>query len=376
MLPSASSTPRPVPRLDMIENVASQKIAVVGAGIIGCSIAFELARRGADVTVLEGRRIGGGATQASAGILAPYTEAHGGGPLFDLTVRGLQAYDAFVAAVRAVSDGRFEYHRSGTLEIAEDDERAAVLHDRLAAPWAAAAGLRWLDAGELHATAPSVNTASVGALQCMAHGHVAVQAFLAAIADAARVLGARIREGVHVDRVELGAREIRLHGSGHLDAYDRVILCTGAWTPGIDPLQESADRIRPIRGQLVKLAASGAVVPSVLWGRSCYIVPWTDGTLLVGATEEDVGFDERATVEGVRGLMDAAEALVPGLGSATFVEVRVGLRPKSADGVPILGPGSDPRVIYAAGHHRNGILLAPLTAQLIADQIERGLTPI
>jgi glycine oxidase len=360
----------------MIENVGSQRIAVVGAGIIGCSVAFELARRGAYVTVLDGRRIGGGATQASAGILAPYTEAHGGGPLFDLTVRGLDVYDAFVAAVRAVADVSFEYRRCGTLEIADNDERAAMLRQRLSAPWAAAAGLRWLDPTELGAAAPFVSRSAAGALECLTHGYVAVQPFLAAIAEAARRLGARIREGVHVDRVELGAREIRLHGSGRLDAYDRVILCTGAWTPGIDPLQESADRIRPIRGQLVKLAASDVAVPSVLWGRSCYIVPWTDGTLLVGATEEDVGFDERATVEGVRGLMDAAEALVPGLGSATFVEVRVGLRPASADGVPILGRGQDPRVLYAAGHHRNGILLAPLTAQLIADQIERGLTPI
>jgi glycine oxidase len=244
-----------------------------------------------------------------------------------------------------------------------------MLRARLSAPWAAAAELRWLDPRELRTTAPSVTGTAVGALHCPVHGHVAVPRFLAAIADAARRLGARIRDGVQVDRVELASRDVLLHSSGHLEAYDRVILCAGAWTPGIDPLRESTHRIRPIRGQLVKLAASGAAVPSVLWGRSCYIVPWTDGTLLVGATEEDVGFDERATVEGVRGLMDGAEALVPGLGSATFVEVRVGLRPASADGVPMLRPGSDPRVLYAAGHHRNGILLAPLTAQLIADQI-------
>lgn len=344
---------------------------MVGAGIIGCSVAFELARRGIDVTVFDGRPVGGGATQASAGILAPYTEAHGGGPLFDLTVRGLQAYDAFVAAVRSVSDVSFEYRRSGTLEIAEDEERAAMLRNRLLAPWASAAGLRWLDPGELHATAPSVNSTSLGALQCLAHGHIAVQAFLAAIADAGRRLGARIRDGLRVDRLELADRRVLLHNAGHVEAYDRVILCAGAWTPGIDPIGDSTNRIRPVRGQLVKLAAPGGVVPSVLWGRSCYIVPWTDGTLLVGATEEDVGFDERATVEGVRGLMDAAETLVPGLGSATFIEVRVGLRPASAEGVPIVGPGLDPRVVYATGHYRNGILLAPLTAQLIADQIER-----
>ena len=107
----------------------------------------------------------------------------------------------------------------------------------------------------------------------------------------------------------------------------------------------------------------------MLWGRSCYIVPWEDGTLLVGATSEDVGFDERATASGVRGLLAAAEELLPGSADATFVDVRVGLRPASASGVPILGPGPDPRVLYAVGHYRNGVLLAPLTARVLADAI-------
>jgi len=155
--------------------------------------------------------------------------------------------------------------------------------------------------------------------------------------------------------------------------FDRAVLCAGAWTPAIDPLRETRGRIRPVRGQLVRLFSPEAVAPTIVWGRACYIVPWEDGTVLIGATSEEVGFDERATAEGVRSLIGAAEELIPQLGSATFLDVRVGLRPGSADGVPILGPSRDPRVVYAAGHFRNGVLLAPLTAQLIADYVLDGI---
>jgi thiazole synthase len=108
----------------------------------------------------------------------------------------------------------------------------------------------------------------------------------------------------------------------------------------------------------------------VLWGQACYVVPWTDGTVLVGATVEDVGFGERPTVEGVRGLLNAATALVPALAHAQFEEVRVGLRPKTVDELPIIGRSeSMARVFYALGHYRNGVLLAPLTALLMADLV-------
>jgi glycine oxidase len=131
-----------------------------------------------------------------------------------------------------------------------------------------------------------------------------------------------------------------------------------------------------MRGQLVRLHANGLALKEVVWGRHCYLVPWSDGTVLVGATVEDVGFDVRGTASGVRGLLQAAEDLVPALGDATFGEVRVGLRPAGRS-VPVLGPGPDARVVYATGHYRNGILLAPLSAILVADYVLGGtLDPV
>jgi glycine oxidase len=335
----------------------------VGGGIIGCAIAFELSRRGADVTVLEASRTGG-ATQASAGILAPYTEAHDGGPLFDLTVRGLAAYDGFVAQVRESSGIAFEYRRSGTIEVAEDEERAAGLRRRVGDR------LMWLDPAALRQLVPDVMSSAIGGLHCAVHGYVASRAFLEALSQAARRCGARFEEGSAVEQITLSDTSLSVRAGGVDLEFDRVVLSAGAWTPDLDPIGVLRGRISPLRGQLLRLAAGDLRIGPVLWSRRCYLVPWEDGTVLVGATSEDAGFEVRATADGVRDLLVAATELVPALSSATFLGVQVGLRPASTEGMPILGPSPrDPRIIYAAGHYRNGVLLAPLTACLIAEYI-------
>jgi glycine oxidase len=128
--------------------------------------------------------------------------------------------------------------------------------------------------------------------------------------------------------------------------------------------------VKPVRGQLLQLRWTGPPITHVLWSDSCYIVPWVDGTLLVGATVEDVGFDERVTVSGIHALLAAASVLLPAVGDATFVEARVGLRPATPSGLPIIARSAEhPSVVYATGHYRNGILLAPLTARLVGDLV-------
>ncbi len=169
---------------------------------------------------------------------------------------------------------------------------------------------------------------------------------------------------------------------------DAVILAAGSWVSELPTSIDSPHQppstvrtnlprqsvIRPIRGQLLHLKSCATIASRVLWGPGCYIVPRQDGTVLVGATVEDVGFDERATLGGVRALVDAASALAPGLDAANLEEVRVGLRPATADELPIIGPSATmPQVFYAAGHYRSGVLLAPLTASLVAGLVLDGL---
>jgi len=136
--------------------------------------------------------------------------------------------------------------------------------------------------------------------------------------------------------------------------------------------------VRPVRGQLLHVGWADASLRRVTWGERCYLVPWDDGTMLVGATVEEAGFDERATVAGVRDLLDAACELVPHAWTATFLAARVGLRPGTRDDLPIVGPSNVmPNLMYATGHYRNGVLLAPLTAAVVADaMLQQRLDPI
>lgn len=351
-----------------------EQIAIVGGGVIGCAVAFELATRGHDVSVWDSREIGGGATQASAGILAPYIEAHAGSALFDLTVRGLTVYDGFVDRLRSATTRPFEFRRCGTIEVADNDRRAEDLRSHIGHD----VGMTWLDSEQLRSLEPSSDPASVGGLLCPQHGFVAVNAFVDAMKDAAEGRGAVFRQRVAVSAIQMTPRGCALHlEDGYEVAPDRVVLCTGTWARHLDPVGELGDLVRPVRGQLVRLWWPEGRVRHVLWGDSCYIVPWSDGTLLLGATSEEVGFDERATVDGVAGLLAAAERLLPGVRAAVFEGVRVGLRPATADNIPIIGASpSDARLVYALGHFRNGVLLAPLTAEVVGDLIDGVSDPM
>jgi glycine oxidase len=350
-------------------------VVVVGAGIIGSSIAEELARRGARVTVLDMRSPGAGASHASAGILAPYTEAHARTPLLDLGTRSLAMFDAFVAAARERSGRPIDYARSGTLEVAHDESDAARLHASRAWLDSALVPTEWIAAADLRAFEPTVTPSSPGGLFNPAHAWVGVRSLVAALVESAKLSGASFE--TPVEAVELAARgsSLDVHAGAHGYRGDAIVLAAGTWSgrvkvSGIRPIA-----VKPIRGQLLHLRWTGSTTPParVVWDRNCYVVPWPDGSLLVGATMEDVGFDERVTLEGVRSLADAAGQLLPETKAATFVAARSGLRPASADGLPIIGPLEEtPRVCVAAGHYRNGVLLAPLTARVVADWVLDG----
>jgi glycine oxidase len=340
-------------------------VIVVGSGIIGCAIARELAVRGVACTVIDDRPVGGGATRASAGMLAPYVEAHEAGPLLDLAVRSLDLYDGWIAAVREESGIDVEYRRIGTLEVALDPRHAADLQRY--AP--AGVTTEWLEPAAANAAHPAL-CAIAGALLTPAHGYVAAPQLATALATAAQRRGTTFRHA-RVTRVAVNGSSIRVTTSdGDYDA-STLVMAAGAWGNAIEGVRTPP--LRPVRGQLLHLGWRGHPVTTIVWGPECYIVPRIDGTLLVGATVEDVGFDERTTAAGVRDLLDAACELLPEGWGATFLEARAGLRPATPDELPVLG--SDPAlpsIVHASGHYRNGVLLAPITARVIADSIVEG----
>lgn len=349
------------------------EVAIVGAGVIGCACAFELASAGARVTVYDLRRVGQGASQASAGVLAPYIEGHDSGPLRTLGHRSLDLFDTFIERVMEASGRTVQYTRSGTLEIALDPGHAADLRRSGAALEQEGIAAHWVDAPDLRDVEPLVAGGALGGLLIDMHGFVGVPEFTDALAAAAMRAGARFALDARVVSVAATADgRVVIATENGPSVADHVILAAGSWAGQIRVAGVSDTvAVKPVRGQLLHLAwPTTQPLRHVLWSTDCYIVPWLNGRVLVGATVEDAGFDERATATGVRDLLEAGCALVPHLWQASFEEVRVGLRPGSPDGLPIVGKSTVvPGLIYATGHYRNGVLLTPLTAVLVKSLV-------
>ena len=349
------------------------RIGIVGGGIIGCATAWQLARHGAVVTVFEHRGVGSGATHASAGALVPFVEAHEPSPLQGLALRSLDLYDDFIEQLRAETHAPIDYARCGSLEVALTEADEDTL--RRVASRHAAEGVRWIDAAETLKLEPILSAGIRGSLLVPQHGYVSAPQLTLALADAASAAGAIFRDArvTGVGRADPMA-EIATD-SGAVERFDRVVVASGAWARLLDLEDAVRLPVRPIKGQLLRLR--GLRPSRLVWSPSCYVVPQATGDLLLGATVEDAGFDQRTTVGGVSRLLAAAIALIPSIAQGEFIEARAGLRPATADNLPLVGYAAGSKtIVYAVGHFRNGIVLAPLTAQIIADLIlGDGLDP-
>jgi len=352
----------------------SRDVVVIGAGIVGSAIAYELARRGAAVEIVDDRTAAMGATQASAGILAPFIEAREGSPMLDLTVRSLELFDGFLAHVAADGGTAVPYRRTGTLDVASDPVRLAELGHTARALSERGITADLLDGSAARREEPHLADDIAGGLLIPSHGFVSAPDLTKALCAAARRHGAQLVERCHVKRVAPAGDELIVDTDRGPLTTDSVVIAAGSWAGSIE-VEGVVDRVpvRPVRGQLLHLGWQGPPLRRVTWSSRCYLVPWDDGTLLVGATVEDAGFDERATVAGVRDLLDAAAETVPHAWSAAFLGARVGLRPAAPDELPVIGRSrAVPSIVYAAAHYRNGVLLAPITAVLVADLMLDG----
>lgn len=316
-----------------------------------------------------------GATQAAAGVLAPFIEARDGGPLLDLTARSLELFDTFIEQVATDSGLGIRYQRTGTLDVAFGDDALTALaatRDLLTARGVAA---HLLDNAGVRSHEPHVSERAAGGLLIPTHGSVSAVDLTRALVAAARKHGAQLIEHGRARRIVGRANELTVETERGSLTGDAVIIAAGSWGGQIE-IDGATVRlpVKPVRGQLLHLGWNGAPLGRVIWGERCYAVPWPDRAVFVGATVEDVGFDERTTVAGVQGLIDAVCELLPEARRASFASPRAGLRPGTPDSLPIIGPSRTlPGLTYATGHYRNGILLAPLTAQLVADSLLKNI---
>ncbi len=349
----------------------SPSVIVIGAGIVGCTSAYALSRSGARVQVIETRQPGQGATRASAGILAPYIEGHDSAAMRSLGRRSLDLYDGFVARLRADSGHDVIYQRNGTFELAFDEADVDRLRARSAALVKEGVESRWVPPPAFADYETLASSSALGALLIGTHGFTGVTSLTLAAAAAARKLGAAFKTETGAIRIfGRPAGRVGVEAGGATWDADRVVLAAGSWSSQISVEGAATVPVTPIRGQLIQLQAEPGTLQRVIWGPAGYLVPWPDGSVLVGSTVEDVGFDERHTDEGVRGLQAAAATLAPSLAGAPITSVRTGLRPRGPDDLPILGRSTAvPGLIYATAHYRNGVMFTPLTAQLVDDLV-------
>lgn len=347
------------------------EVVVVGGGVIGCAIAWELARAGARVTVVERGAVGAEASSAAAGMLAPLAEGITPGPFLDLMLASLARFPTLAATLHAETGIDVELCTEGLLRLALSEEQAATYQAALA--WQQARGLpvRWLTAEELRALVPAATPAAVGAVFSTAEPHVNPVRLTTALARAAAQRGVRILEHTAArGLLRVGARVVGVQLVDRGLPADHVVIAAGAWAGELAAWLGRPVPVAPVRGQMVALRPRAPLFAHTLYAPHGYLVPKRDGTVYVGATVEEAGFDCRVTAEGLATLLDLARRLVPALADATFERAWAGLRPGSPDQRPILGPVPGVEgVSLAVGHFRNGILLAPITGELLAQHV-------
>lgn len=352
-------------------------VAVIGGGVIGLSVAWRLARRDAPVTLVERQRPGAAASTAAAGMLSPLKEAGEPGPFLDLGLRSLERYPQFVRDLEAAAGIQVGYRREGRLDVAFDEDAVAALRHQREVQEAAGFDSRLLEPAELRRLQPGLAD-DVRLGLATAHDHqVDSERLVRALWLAAEREGADVRAAVGAAGVVVDdggrVRGVRLDSGDQLDA-DAVVVAAGAWSAALDLPRPVP--VRPVRGQIVALRMVPPALRMVTWGPGCYLVPRADGRLLVGATMEEAGFVVAATAGATRRLLECAVRVAPALADAEIEGFQVGLRPAAADGLPIIGSDPDtPGLFFATGHFRNGILLAPETAELVAAEVLDGRQP-
>ncbi len=350
---------------------SSGDVVIVGAGVIGLSIAFELAQRGASVRVYDRGEPGHAASWAAAGMLAPYTERITDEALLQLCAASLAEYPPFVERVREASGVDPGLRLDGVFYAAFEQEGLTSLQRHARDLTKRGVECVVLDLLAARDEAPWCGADLRGGVTVRGEGYVDNRRLGRALAAACEARGVRVERAQKIE-VECDARRVLgLRTDRGFVAAAAVVNACGAWAAHLHGVPTACvPPVNPIRGQMLSLRMPIRLVQRATWLPGAYLVPRSDGRLLVGATVESAGFDERVTAEGMHELLHAALLAAPALGGLGLCESWSGLRPATPDGLPVLGATPLDGYFLATGHYRNGILLTPATARLLADAIE------
>ncbi len=356
------------------------QIAIVGGGVVGLAIGWQLARRGHATTVFERQHIGCGASGVAGGMLAAQAEAEPGEEiLHQLLLQSQRMWPTFAQDLELASTTTIGYRREGTLLVAVNRDEQERLKSHHQYQQSLGLNLTWLSGYEVRQREPFLSRQIVGALYSPEDHQVDNRLLLQALKTAFLQSGGILQEQCLVDALLIKADQI--YGLRHQDQEwfaDSIVLATAAWPHLIRNLNPYVDLpIRPCKGQIltVQMPPQQILTEHVIWGEDVYLIPRRDGRLLIGATVEEKGYDPDLTVGGMLDLLQKAWEILPGLYDMPIRETQVGFRPRSPDDAPILGATPLKGLYLATGHHRNGILLAPLLAQAITQLLEAGSLP-
>jgi glycine oxidase len=344
----------------------------VGGGVIGLSCAWRAAQRGARVAVLERAQPPAGATRVAAGMLAPVGELTFGEPrLLEMTLASARLYPQFAAELEVASGEATGYARQGALHVALDRDEAAELRRVHDLQRSLGLEAEWLPPRRCRALEPGLTPSFNGGVHAPGEAAVDPRALTAALLTALATAAVEVRTGAEVVAGLFEGERlagVRTAAGEELRA-ETVVLAAGAWSGRAEWLPEHArPPVRPVKGQVVELRSrdGGAPCERIVASERSYLVPRADGRLIVGATVEEQGFDTAVTAGGVHELLREAYRLLPDIAEMELLDSMAGLRPGTPDNLPLIGSGAIEGLVLATGHYRNGILLAPLTADAVA----------
>jgi glycine oxidase len=339
-------------------------VIVIGGGVIGLSIARELVGRNS-VLLLDRGPTGQGTSRAAAGMLSPLSEADDQGPFFQLSRASHALYDRFVEELQAETGLDVGYSKDGLLCLASTEDAAKSLLCRY--EWQKSAGfdIKLLSANDVHELEPLVTVPIRASVFLSGERSVAPRRLINALREACFNRGVEIRVGLHVESI---AQNQVCVGQMTLEARN-VVIASGVWSTELAGLNPRIP-VYPRKGQILSLGMPPGAFRRMIRWESSYFVPRSTGELVVGATNEDAGFDLTNTPAGLGRLLMDAQQISSHVGTYPILETWTGLRPATPDGLPILGQSAIPGVYYATGHYRNGILLAPITAAIVGDLVE------
>jgi glycine oxidase len=359
--------------------MAAPDVVVAGGGLVGLAVAWRAAGLGLTVTVVDDAP-GSGASYAAAGMLAPVTEAaYGEERLLALSRASLGRYPGFVTELEAASGMSVGLRTAGTLLVGFDDDDLRALGELAAFQAELGLSAERLVASACRRREPALSTRLRGGLAVEGDHSVDPRALHSALLVAAERAGVTLLPSRIASLLVEDGRAVGLTlVDGTTVRGDQVVLALGAWSGHLAGLPTGAVPVRPVKGQILRLRGEpllSGTVRALVRGRSVYLVPYGGDRLVVGATMEELGFDGRVTVGAVADLLRDALEVVPGLTELELVETLARWRPGTPDNAPLLGPSALPGLVLATGHHRNGVLLTPVTADAVAAVLAGSALP-